>query len=56
MGNEKFEELDKQITKQIMKEFEGVVVEHECPTCHAKFVRGHVCDDCKNEGFIKIKY
>ena len=52
----KYYEEDKAISKKIMKEFEGQVIQHECPTCHGKFVKGHVCDDCKGEGFIEIEY
>lgn len=56
METDKYFELDKKVTKQIMQEFHGVVVEHECPTCGAKPVKGYVCPDCENAGFYSIKY
>lgn len=52
----KYHEIDKAISKEIMKEFKGVVIQHECPTCHGKPVEGHVCDDCKDDGYYEIEY
>lgn len=52
----KYYEEDKAISKKIMKEFKDKTIEHECPTCHAKPVDGHVCDDCKGQGFYEVKY
>lgn len=55
-NNDKYHELDKQITAEIMKEFKGVVVVHECPTCKGKPVKGYVCPDCENKGYYSIEY
>lgn len=52
----RYYEEDKAMSKKIMEEFEGKTVESKCPTCGGKPVNGHVCDDCKGQGFYEIEY
>ena len=58
MENKDFEKLDKQVTKEIMNKFRvkhHKMIIYECPSCHAKPVHGHVCDDCQSQGYYEIK-
>jgi hypothetical protein len=38
-----------------MYELKPINQGEECPTCHSTPVDGHVCDDCKKDGFYSIK-
>ena len=54
----KYEELDKQVSKQIMKEFKGKCIEHVCDECEGKgsIPFGGDCKNCKGTGTITIEY
>lgn len=55
-GN-KYEELDKEVSKKIMKEFEGKVIEHMCADCHGEgFTERGKCKNCKGTGSVFIEY
>lgn len=57
--NHKYQELDGQITKKIMSEFKGKVVESKCPNCKGSGKIGLPqipCSDCDSSGIIKYKY
>ncbi len=46
----KYHDLDKSISKRIMKEFKGKIIESVCPDC-----KGIGCDYCDN-GTIDLEY
>ena len=57
----KYEELDKAMSKKIMKELEGQVIEHACPDCDGEGAiynlgKAKKCKNCNGTGGIKIKY
>jgi hypothetical protein len=56
MNNDKYESIDKQVSKEIMQEFKGVAIEHVCPFCKADPELMDDCQDCKGEGKYKIIY
>ncbi len=54
---DKYIEIDKSITKQIMKEFKGKVIDHVCDSCLGKrLINGIKCYNCSGEGSYKIQY
>lgn len=54
----KYEEVDKQMTKIIMKEFEGQTIEHVCPECGGTGIyrNGEDCQNCNKTGAITIQH
>ena len=50
MKAEDYHELDKQISKEIMLEFKGKIIESVCPDC-----KGQGCEYCNN-GVVEIEY
>jgi hypothetical protein len=51
--NEKYEDLDKQMSKEIMQEFHGKTVECLCPHCNGNT---DDCEDCQGEGSIVYEF
>jgi hypothetical protein len=49
----RFEELDKHVSREIMKEFEGQIITSECPFCRGK---GEDCEECDGSGELDIEY
>jgi hypothetical protein len=56
MNNDKYEAIDKQVSREVMKEFKGVEIEHTCHYCKADPELMVDCQDCKGEGKYKIQY
>jgi DnaJ-class molecular chaperone len=57
MEQDKFYELDKRVSKEIMKEFKGVQIDSVCYKCNGeKEVRGVKCENCNGEGHYVIEY
>lgn len=58
MIQNKYAELDKHMTKVIMKEFEGQIIEHVCPSCCGTGIlrTGEDCENCNKTGSILIEY
>lgn len=56
MKNDKYEDLDKQISKEIMQEVKGKIIEHTCPHCKAEPEFIKECQDCNGEGKYSIQY
>jgi hypothetical protein len=62
-----FADVDKTISKQILREFTGEVIDEICPTCRGERGRttkdgvsgnqGFVpCEDCQGAGFVSVEY
>ena len=51
MKAEDFHEVDKSMSKQIMSEFKGKIVDSVCIEC-----KGHGCENCDYEGHYEIQY
>lgn len=47
----KYEDLDKQVSKEIMSEFKGKHIEHVCQECN-----GSGCENCDGNGSYTIEY
>jgi DnaJ-class molecular chaperone len=58
MQSNKYQEFDKGMTRQIMKEFEGQIIESVCPDCNGsgKIREENLCENCNGTGSINIKY
>lgn len=54
MDKNKFEELDKQVTKVVMQEFQGTEVDIICPYCNGE--HSELCENCDSEGHYLIEY
>lgn len=53
----KYEELDKAMTKEIMPEFKGQVIDSVCAVCKGDgVISGKKCDNCEGKGHYKIEY
>ena len=54
----KYAELDKAISKKIMKEFKGKIIDHECPSCGGIGIlrTGEDCENCNGKGSFSIEY
>lgn len=57
MGN-KYEELDKEITKMVMEEFQNKIIDTVCSVCNGEghYNDGGKCENCNGEGHYNIKY
>lgn len=49
-----YSEVDKAMSKEILKEFKGEIVECDCPTCKGK--NSSDCQDCQGQGFVAYEY
>ena len=59
----KYHELDKRVSKNIMKEFEGKTISHECPSCWGEGFftinddkNTEKCNRCSGTGVVKYQY
>ncbi len=57
MDKDKFFELDKAVSKEIMPLFRGKVIESKCYVCLGlKKIHGEDCPECNATGTISIQY
>lgn len=58
MQRNKYFDVDKVISNQIMKEFKGKIIDSICSSCDGKgsFKHGSECENCNGIGHYKIQY
>ena len=52
----KYEEIDKQLSKEIMKEFKDKFVPSICPYCKNEEIKVKSCNECTGTGQINYEY
>jgi DnaJ-class molecular chaperone len=58
MDEEKYYELDKSVSKEIMSQLKGKIIPVTCWGCggKGKFSCGEKCDNCKGDGYYEVQY
>jgi len=57
MKDNKYENFDKEMTKEIMGEFKGQTIDTTCYQCNGEGkVNNEPCDNCNGEGHYLITY
>lgn len=56
MENRKYEDLDKSITKTIMQDLKGVIIDTVCCACGGIDPAKQECENCNGEGHYEIEY